>query len=182
MKKTILLVFVLALTGCSSLINQTGRPNPPNPPNIPETSDTGGEPVFTDDIPAEENENPDIKLNLSKRGLEKVPPYVFALTKLEELDLSGNSLEGALPAEIRQLVNLKILDVSNNKMTGVPAEIGQLNNLETLDLSGNQLTGLPYELGNLKKLQILNLTGNDYSRADMDIIRQGLSPSVKIIE
>lgn len=62
---------------------------------------------------------------------------------LEVLNISDNNLRGALPAEIRNLRNLKVLNASNNQMTGVPAEIGQLAELEVLDLSNNQLTGLP---------------------------------------
>ena len=85
-----------------------------------------------------------------------------------------------MPAEIIKLTNLKILNASYNKMTGVPAEIGQLQNLQSLDLSHNQLTGLPRELGNLQKLVILNLTGNDYSQQDFDYIH-GKLPSNTII-
>ena len=67
-------------------------------------------------------------------------------------------------------------------MTGVPAEIGQLQNLEVLDLSNNQFTGLPYELGNLKNLKILNISGNNYSQLDLDIILEKLPAGVKIIK
>ena len=91
-------------------------------------------------------------LNLSSRGLKSIPSYVFDRTNLEELNVSNNSLTGAIQAEIRKLSNLKILNASNNKMTGVPAEIGQLQKLEALDLSNNQLTGLPNELGILRNL------------------------------
>lgn len=114
-------------------------------------------------------------LDLSNKNLDALPKYVLDKNDLESLDISGNKLTGALPAEIRQLKNLKVLKASNNQMTGVPAEIGQLSKLELLDLSNNQLTGLPYELGNLKNLKTLILTGNDYSQQDLEIIKKGLT-------
>jgi Leucine-rich repeat (LRR) protein len=65
-------------------------------------------------------------------------------------------------------------------MTGVPAEIGQLKDLEILDLSNNKITGLPNELANLKALKILNLAGNQYLEQDLNIIRRSL-PNVQYI-
>lgn len=114
------------------------------------------------------------RLDLSGRGLERVPSDVFDHVGLEELDLSDNRLSGALPAEIRLLRNLRALDASGNRMTGVPAEIGQLMKLEILDLTDNELTGLPLELGNLKGLKRLDLRGNDVPRQDLEAIRAEL--------
>ena len=142
-------------------------------------SANGATTVTTNPAPAAVS--PANKLDLSNRGLTKVSLDVFARTNLEELDVSGNNLTGALPAEIRHLAQLKVLDASNNQMTGVPAEIGQLKNLRILNLANNQLTGLPYELGNLKNLEILNLSGNPYSIQDFEIIRQGLPTNIEII-
>ena len=120
-------------------------------------------------------------LDLSNQNLDKLPQHVLNRTNLEELNISNNNINGALPAEIRFLKNLKVLNASNNIMTGVPAEIGQLSNLEVLDLSNNKLTGLPYELGNLKKLKILILSGNSYSKQDLDLIKKGLPESTEIV-
>lgn len=120
-------------------------------------------------------------LDLSNKGLTKVPGYVFDSRALVGLNLSTNALEGAMPSQVGQLKNLKVLNLSNNKFTGVPAEIGQLKNLEILNLSNNQLTGLPNELGNLSNLKLLDLSGNDYSEADLSGIRAKLPASTVIV-
>jgi len=140
------------------------------------------EPKETIDVESESDIVSSVRntLDLSGQGLTKTPSYVFDRTSTQELNLSNNNLDGALQAEVRHLQNLKILNLSNNKFTGVPAEVGQLKNLEILDLSNNLLTGLPYELGNLKKLKLLDLRGNDYSEADLSKIKEDLPSSTVI--
>jgi Leucine-rich repeat (LRR) protein len=120
-------------------------------------------------------------LDLSNRGLTSIPMSVFSQTNLEELNVSHNSLTGAIQSQIGQLKNLKVLNASYNQMTGVPAEVGQLQNLQVLDLSYNKLTGLPNELGNLQNLKTLNLTGNSYSQQDLNGIKSKLPSTVNII-
>ncbi len=119
-------------------------------------------------------------INLSGQGLTEVPVGVFEKEIAEELNLSNNQLEGSLPAEVRHLQNLRVLDLSDNKFTGVPAEIGQLAKLEVLNLSGNPITGLPLELGNLLNLKVLDLSGTQYSKYDLNLIKKNLPESVII--
>ena len=61
-------------------------------------------------------------------------------------------------------------NASDNRMTGLPAEIGQLQQLEVLDVSQNQLTGLPLEIGNLNRLRRFDVSGNNYAKQDLDLI------------
>lgn len=157
-----------AQKGDSVLPDQVGQiSEPEGETQVPEGTDS---PVISKDK----------VLNLSNKNLDNVPSYVFGMASLEELNLSHNALTGALPGEIRQLKNLKVLKVNDNLMTGVPAEVGQLIKLEELDFSNNQLTGLPNELGNLKNLKTFNLSGNNYSAQDLKYIQDKL-PSTKFI-
>ncbi len=164
-----LLVVVLVSSGCALTDRLYGRNT-----NTPA-------PVVTNTEPVREP-NPEYTLDLSNQNLTKVPDNVFNNTNLEALNISNNKITGALQGEIRKLQNLRVLDASNNLMTGVPAEIGQLQNLEVLDLSYNKLTGLPNELGNLKNLKTLNISGNNYSEADLNGIIKKLPSTVTIIK
>jgi len=109
-----------------------------------------------------------------------LPSEIGELTNLEELYLDNNQLEGALVAEIRKMPRLKILDASDNNMTGIPAEIGQMSNLEVLDYSNNQLDTYPNEIVNMKSLKTLDLSGNRYSPESLEAI-QVLLPQTEVI-
>ena len=106
---------------------------------------------------------------------------IVVSTDSKDLNLSGRGLPGSLKAEIRLLTELRELNLSNNKFTGLPAEVGQLPKLEVLNLSNNLFTGLPQELGNLKNLKILDLRGTQYSKQDLTEIKKGLPASTQIL-
>jgi Leucine-rich repeat (LRR) protein len=78
----------------------------------------------------------------------KIPTEIGQLVNLKYLSLSNNKLIGKIPTEIGQLDNLNKLYLNNNNLTGkIPTEIGQLVNLNYLSLSNNQLTGkIPIEI------------------------------------
>lgn len=179
MRKTLFLLAIsfLLISGCSSVSNDKNVIAPIDNSSVSNTKPKPSTFTVLDPLPATDA---DKILDLSRKSLTKVDMSVFDKTGLEELNLSFNGLTGALPSQLGKLKDLRVLNASNNKMTGVPAEIGQLQNLEVLDLSNNQLTGLPNELANLKNLKTLNLSGNQYSEQDLDIIRNSL-PKVEYI-
>lgn len=120
-------------------------------------------------------------IDLANQGLSEVSKNILDDSKVTTLDVSNNNLTGALPAEIRKLTNLEVLDASDNKMTGIPAEIGQLSKLKTADFSNNDISGLPLEIGNLTNLVTLDLRGNpNISKYDISQIQPKI-PNAQIL-
>lgn len=100
--------------------------------------------------------NPDsvYVLKLNYKRLRQIPPKVFAMRNLRELDLGRNFID-SIPPEIGQLSRLERLDLRRNKIRVVPPEVGQLVRLEYLNLSRNPILDLPDEMGNLVRLEEL---------------------------
>ena len=92
-------------------------------------------------------------------GLTKLPPELFQLKALRDLDLCQNQLT-ALPPEIGGLEALTDLRLSSNQLAALPPEIGRLTALTYLDLSGNKLATLPPEICQLTALTHLYLHDN----------------------
>jgi Leucine-rich repeat (LRR) protein len=79
--------------------------------------------------------------------IKEIKPTLGNIISLKELHLSNNRLE-SIPAEIGQLKNLETLSLRDNKIKSIPKEIGKLFNLKNLLLQGNELATLPRELAN----------------------------------
>ena len=63
-------------------------------------------------------------------------------TRVAELELDDEDLNGTIPPSLGELSALATLDLSNNDLTGeIPVELGRLSDLQVLSLSGNSLTG-----------------------------------------
>ena len=70
-----------------------------------------------------EDEGGVVSLDLSEKGLSRIPDAVTELTEVEELRLDDNNLT-ELPTSIHKLKNLIRLHLSGNKLTELPSEIG----------------------------------------------------------
>ncbi|GER55596.1 receptor-like protein [Striga asiatica] len=114
-------------------------------------------------------------LDLSYNSLSYaiIPPWIFQLTNLQHLDLSGNELSGKISRVIANLCNIRTLSSYSNKSGGERSDsFGNmsdcfLGSLISLDLSDNQLSGIiPEELDNLLSLERLYL-GNNKLRGNL---------------
>ncbi|OQR91844.1 hypothetical protein ACHHYP_04319 [Achlya hypogyna] len=83
--------------------------------------------------------------------LKIIPPEVFLLCHLKELNVSANDLRTLDPA-IVNLEQLSKLDISQNHIVALPEELCQLKNLTSLIVSENELTALPTAMGDLRAL------------------------------
>ena len=110
------------------------------------------------------------RLILGSAQLFSVPPEVFELEQLEELELKSNRLT-SIPDDIGRLRNLTRLDLADNQLTTLPEAISDLQRLVALNLWKNKLTALPESLSRLKNLEFLNLTSNQLQKLPPFIAR-----------
>jgi Leucine-rich repeat (LRR) protein len=112
------------------------------------------------------------KLYLNECKIEgSIPEDIGNLLNLEDLQISDNNLTGPIPDSIGKLSKLKTLILSKNQLSGpIPSTIGGLSDITMLWLQENQLTSIPPELGNLKTLRQVNLSYNQLSGTIPDTI------------
>ena len=111
-----------------------------------------------------------VELNLERNGLNGRIPYELGdLVNLETLKLGYNHFVGSIPPDLGRLVNLRSLGLTNvgsdGGLTGeIPPEMGRLTNLQVLTLGGHDLSGeLPSEFRHLTNLRQLVLWRNEFS-------------------
>ncbi|CAA0827785.1 Leucine-rich receptor-like protein kinase family protein [Striga hermonthica] len=104
------------------------------------------------------------EISLDNKSLSGViSPSISLLTNLTSLVLPSNQITGALPAELKNCVNLENLNVSNNAMNGTVPDLSGLKKLVALDLCDNEFSGpFPGWLGNLTELTWLSLGDNSF--------------------
>lgn len=83
---------------------------------------------------------------------------------LEELILSGNRLEGPFPSSLRQLQNLKILDLQDNFFTGPLPNLLPFSSLSEFHASNNKFNGtIPKSVGQLSNLSRFSVSSNCFT-------------------
>ncbi|XP_052625032.1 receptor-like protein 33 [Lactuca sativa] len=91
------------------------------------------------------------------------PPSFCNLRKLEMLDISNNRFSGVIPKCLRNIISsLVMVDMGNNSFHGIiPDVYKECGELQGLILNGNQLQGeIPSSLSKCQSLMVLDLGNN----------------------
>lgn len=115
-------------------------------------------------------------MNLASNCLEEIPPQLYAINGLRELNVSGNKIN-TLPPDFRIWTALENLNMNDNALRYLPTEISDLKGLRRLYLNGNRLEYLPDGFLTTYSLQLeeLELANNSISN-----IALGMSYITKI--
>ncbi|KMZ59246.1 putative Protein kinase [Zostera marina] len=94
----------------------------------------------------------------------ELPDFLWTLTEMETMTLSGNDFDGLLSPEIRNMKYIKKLELARNQFSGnIPNYFWNLTNLEILNLYDNSFEGsIPSSIGNLINLKNLYLSNNNF--------------------
>ncbi|XP_010489491.1 PREDICTED: plant intracellular Ras-group-related LRR protein 6 [Camelina sativa] len=115
------------------------------------------------------------KLSVNSNKLISLPVSITHLTSLRVLDARLNCLM-ILPDDLENLINLEILNVSQNfqYLSALPSSIGLLMNLIELDVSYNKITALPESIGCMRRLRKLSVEGNPLVSPPVEVMEQNL--------
>lgn len=127
--------------------------------------------------------NPTIvkSLDLSDQQLKQLPTDITKLTTLEKIDIGSNpDLDLVQTFEVlKQIHSLKILWLTDGKITALPNNISQLKNLEELWLDDNELTSFPEPVKQLVNLKYLRLFSNKIKKVNF---KKGQLPNLIYID
>ena len=92
---------------------------------------------------------------------------IYYMTKLKYLKINSNITN--ISPKIKNLVNLRKLDLSNNLLVKLPNEICALDNLLLLDITINKISNLPTNISKLNNLKQFNLDNNNFETINIKI-------------
>lgn len=107
-------------------------------------------------------------LALRSADLEEVPPALRDLVHLRLLNLSGNPLR-VLPQWIGGLQDLTTLWLAHCELASVSESITPIRKLQALSVHSNQITSVAHDLGQLTELDTLVLAANPLERIPSEV-------------
>lgn len=110
------------------------------------------------------------ELNLSGNQLTRVPPQLYEMTSIKYLYLGSNEITEVLP-DIKALQGLQVLHLGGNQLVTVPDELGELQQLGSLTLCDNRLKKLPRSISSLSRLRSLLLHKNNLCCMPVEIVK-----------
>ena len=109
-------------------------------------------------------------MDLCNNLLFDLPVTIKNLQQLRTINISCNAFQ-YIPKEIYSLTQLEYLNLSDNKLLSLPTQIGQLGSLQEIWLNDNHIDKIPASIGNLKQLKRLFIAGNELRKVPTEIGR-----------
>lgn len=102
------------------------------------------------------------ELCLDDNRLKRVPKQVFQNNHMEKLILNANKIVSIEVPDETELATskLKVLEISDNKLTEIEGGLALFARLETLDVSFNNIRSLPANTGLFKRLNMKQIVLN----------------------
>ncbi|KAJ6697261.1 hypothetical protein OIU85_003613 [Salix viminalis] len=111
----------------------------------------------------------------------EIPDGLGGLRNLKVSNISDNKLSGRIPASFGDMESLESLDLSQNNLSGeIPETFSQLLQLRSLDLSKNKITGNIPDGPQMDWLDPFSLSMNDFSGQFPDNIDE--APRLRTLE
>ena len=110
-----------------------------------------------------------ISLRFSNNNFTFFPNSLYSLSNLKLLDMSCNKITTLNGSQLKSLCSLVELDLSKNHLLTIPEEIQYLTYIEILNLSSNKLVTLPNGMRSLYRVKKLYLDNNSISKLNEDI-------------
>ena len=111
-------------------------------------------------------------LYLDSNKFNIIPNYIYYLKKLVLLDMSNNLITYIDDNFCWNFSNLKVLNLSGNRLKFIPSSIRYMINLQCLSFAKNELTSIPNELIYVKYLKKLNISWNKIQLIEPNIFSE----------
>lgn len=108
-------------------------------------------------------------LRFSNNNFSYLPDSLYTLSNLKLLDMSCNKISFLNPSGLKSLCSLVELNLSKNDITCIPEEIKYLTYLEVVNLSTNKIAELPNGFGALFRLKKIYLDNNAIQSINQEV-------------
>lgn len=116
------------------------------------------------------------ELNLKENRIKFIHPDISKLHRLRKLQIYGNKWLRNLPDSFSELKYLEFLNLSYNRFKEIPNSVFKLTELKELYFNGNQIAHIPRQIRNLVNLEYLKISNNKIEGIPKEL---GRLPSLK---
>lgn len=121
--------------------------------------------------------------NLSSNVIRKIPPkFVIKFSNITDLNLSNNKLS-SLPDELRDLTDMKRLDISSNHFDSLPPVVFKMPHINFINAEKNYVAEVNVaHFSEMPSLTEVNLRSNPLTKSSHDQLKAHTRVTVRLSE